>query len=76
MTIQVPGPVEDASDLPEYLEGDINRMTNKEIMGNGYIGYFRGITWCGNLGKLQFHEVFELDPVFGTEVGSKFQLKE
>ena len=42
----------------------------------GYIVYFRGITWRLTLSEWQLHRLLELAPVFGTETGSIFTLKE
>ena len=72
----LPGGVEDVHSPSDAELTAIEEMKSDIRSLSGYIVYFREIAWRRTLTESQLHRFLELDPVFGTESGSIFTLKE
>jgi len=75
LTTLLPGSVQDAEQLSGTERSSIHNMREDLLRNDGYIVYFRGITWRETLGEVQLHQFLDLLPIFGTQSGSIFKLE-
>lgn len=75
LTTLLPGSVQEAEQLSGAERSSIHNMREDLLRNDGYIVYFRGITWRETLGEVQLHQFLDLLPIFGTQSGSIFKLE-